>query len=159
VVCAAQLTQSSATVLVVIGAALSLFVLVRRPHPPPERSREVGSVRRRSKLSGRLQPPSRMIPRWLEGRALPAIFRRSDGRFATEAGESAVVTSTWIGYVTHCRLHIAPFLGRAAIGTLTTRRIKRWLGELVVAGRSSAMRARLSSVCGRSSPGRRARAT
>lgn len=154
-------------------------------------------------------PPSRIVPSWLEGRRLPAIFHRGDRRrFAVElplppsagrarprtplygrseaevianwndavtaldrglepldrnaplseilrryltarepahtaAGESAIVTSTWIGYEAHCRLHIAPFLGRVPIGALTTRRVKCWLGELEAAGRSTAIRGKV----------------
>lgn len=81
----------------------------------------------------RSTPLSRVLERYLTARE-PAH---------TCAGESAIVASTWIGYEAHCRLHIAPFLGRAPIGTLNTRGVKTWLGDLEKAHGSTAMRGKV----------------
>jgi len=120
--------------------------------------RSDGPARRRRPLYGRSE--AELIASWNEAvtalaHGLEPLDRRSPladvlDRYLTArepaftaAGESAIRTSTWKGYEAHCRLHIAPFLGRVPIGELTTRRVKGWLGELEAAGRSTAMRGKV----------------
>jgi integrase len=54
--------------------------------------------------------------------------------------EKPVRSSTWIGYETHVRLHINPWLGEMFVTELGVSDVERWLKDLRRNGRSNQMR-------------------
>ena len=60
-----------------------------------------------------------------------------------DVSERSVRVSTWIGYETHVRLHIVPYLGERPIGAITGPEVKEWLRQLGRDGRSTAMRTKV----------------
>lgn len=73
-------------------------------------------------------PLETVLDRWL------------DAKQDDDVAEAAVRVSTWIGYETHVRRHIVPYLGRRPIGEIDGPIVKAWLRSLGRAGMSDAMR-------------------
>jgi integrase len=70
-----------------------------------------------------------VLDRWLDAKEA-----------ADDVAEQSVRVSTWIGYETHVRLHIAPFLGNRPVGQIDGPAVKAWLRDLGEKGISPAMR-------------------